>query len=214
MKIAPSILACNFSNIGNEIKKITNAGADMVHMDVMDGHFVPNISFGAPIIASIRDLTNIQFDVHLMISNPFDYIDVFSKSGADIITFHIESRSNISETIKKIRLCNKKVGIAIKPLTDLSVVTKFLNQIDVLLVMTVEPGFGGQSFMENQVSKISELRNIIDSKGFITLIEVDGGINPKTAILVKKAGADICVAGTSIFKSPNMHDTILKIKQE
>ncbi len=212
MKIAPSMLACNFSEMGNEIKKITKAGADLVHMDVMDGNFVPNISFGAGIIKSLRKLTHLPFDVHLMILKPLLYLDEFATSGADSITFHIESESNPFNTIKKIQKLNKKAGISLKPDTDIAKVLPFLPFIDIILVMTVEPGFGGQNFLMSQLAKIEKLRNIINDNKFNCVIEVDGGINFDTVKLVQKAGADICVAGTSLFKSENMHEAIQKMK--
>lgn len=212
MKIAPSMLACNFSEMGNEIKKITKAGADLVHMDVMDGNFVPNISFGAGIIKSLRKLTHLPFDVHLMILKPLLYLNEFATSGADRITFHIESESNPFNTIKKIQKLNKKAGISLKPDTDIAKVLPFLPFIDIILVMTVEPGFGGQNFLMSQLAKIEKLRNIINDNKFNCVIEVDGGINFDTVKLVQKAGADICVAGTSLFKSENMHEAIQKMK--
>lgn len=212
MKIAPSILACNFAEMGNEITKVTDAKADLIHMDVMDGHFVPNISFGADIIKSLRPLTVLPFDVHLMISNPIAYIDRFVQCGADIITFHIESDSNPFLTIKKIRSFNIKPGISLKPKTDIAKILPLLPIVDFVLVMTVEPGFGGQEFMQNQISKIKRLKEIIVENDFKCLIEVDGGINLNTAKLVSDAGADICVAGTSIFKSKNMEHTIKNMK--
>lgn len=214
MKVAPSVLACNFAHMGAEVRKVTQAGADMLHLDVMDGHFVDNISFGPGIISSIRSCTDLPFDVHLMISDPIKYIDAFSESGADMITFHIESSSNPSEVIEKIKSHNKKVGIAVRPCTDCESVLKYLVDIDLVLVMTVEPGFGGQEFLKNQINKISKLRQEIDKKNLDVLIEVDGGINLNTVRLVRDAGADICVAGTSIFRADDMKEVIAKIKEE
>lgn len=212
MKIAPSMLACNFAEMGKEIIKIDKAGADLVHMDIMDGHFVPNISFGPGVVKSLRNMTSLPFDVHLMISNPQKYINEFANAGADIITFHIESTLNPIDTIKKIRLLNKNVGISFRPSTDLTKIFPFLPLIDVILVMTVEPGFGGQKFMTSQLAKIEKLKSAITSNNLKCLIEVDGGINFDTIKLVKNAGADICVAGTSLFKSDNMYDAIKKMK--
>lgn len=212
MKIAPSMLACNFTEMGKEIIKIDKAGADLVHMDIMDGHFVPNISFGPGVVKSLRNMTSLPFDVHLMISNPQKYINEFANAGADIITFHIESTLNPIDTIKKIRLLNKNVGISFRPSTDLTKIFPFLPLIDVILVMTVEPGFGGQKFMTSQLTKIEKLKSAITSNNLKCLIEVDGGINFDTIKFVKNAGADICVAGTSLFKSDNMYDAIKKMK--
>lgn len=212
MKIAPSMLACNFAEMGKEIIKTDKAGADLVHMDIMDGHFVPNISFGPGVVKSLRNMTSLPFDVHLMISNPQKYINEFANAGADIITFHIESTLNPIDTIKKIRLLNKNVGISFRPSTDLTKIFPFLPLIDVILVMTVEPGFGGQKFMTSQLAKIEKLKSAITSNNLKCLIEVDGGINFDTIKLVKNAGADICVAGTSLFKSDNMYDAIKKMK--
>ncbi len=212
MKIAPSMLACNFAEMGKEIIKTDKAGADLVHMDIMDGHFVPNISFGPGVVKSLRNMTSLPFDVHLMISNPQKYINEFANAGADIITFHIESTLNPIDTIKKIRLLNKNVGISFRPSTDLTKIFPFLPLIDVILVMTVEPGFGGQKFMTSQLTKIEKLKSAITSNNLKCLIEVDGGINFDTIKLVKNAGADICVAGTSLFKSDNMYDAIKKMK--
>lgn len=212
MKIAPSMLACNFSEMGNEIKKITKAGADLVHMDVMDGTFVSNISFGADIIKSLRGLTHLPFDVHLMILDPLVYLDKFAAAGADSITFHVESESDPFITIKEIQKLNKKVGISLKPDTDITEILPFLPFVDIVLVMTVEPGFGGQDFLMNQLAKIEKLRNIIDSNRFRCVIEVDGGINYDTIKHAKKFGADICVAGTSLFRAENICEAIQKMQ--
>lgn len=212
MKIAPSMFACNFSEMGNEIKKITKAGADLVHMDVMDGGFVPNISFGADIIKSLRGLTHLPFDVHLMILDPLVYLDKFAAAGADSITFHVESESDPFITIKEIQKLNKKVGISLKPDTDITEILPFLPFVDIVLVMTVEPGFGGQDFLMSQLAKIGKLRNIIDSNRFRCVIEVDGGINYDTVKHAKKFGADICVAGTSLFRAENIYEAIQKMQ--
>lgn len=212
MKIAPSILNCNFTEIGQEIINVTNANADLIHLDIMDGHFVPNISFGPDVVKSIRRTTSLPLDVHLMISEPNEYIKRFYESGANIVTFHIESSSNPFKTIKKIRSFNLFVGIAIKPGTDIAKLIPFVPFVDLILIMTVEPGFGGQKFMKSQIPKINALREIIDSNRFKCLIEVDGGINTDTAALVKNAGVDICVAGTSIFNAENMAEAIKMMK--
>lgn len=208
MKIAPSMLACDFSIMGEEIKKISDNGADWVHMDVMDGIFVPNISFGAPIIKSLRHLTKLPFDVHLMIKNPIKYITQFVDAGADIITFHLESDSNTFETIKKIKSYGKKVGISIKPSTDISELKPYLGDIDLVLVMTVEPGFGGQKFMAEQMEKALYIRQNAPN----VIIEVDGGINLETIDTAKKYPVDVAVSGTCIFNSENLKETIEKLK--
>ena len=212
MLIAPSILSSDFSRLEVEIKKIEKAGADLLHLDVMDGHFVPNITFGAPVIKSIRKCTNLPFDVHLMIENPEKYIDDFLSSGADIITFHIESTEKTLENIERIKSFDKKVGISLKPKTDLNEILPFLDKIDVVLIMSVEPGFSGQRFIFSTVEKIKKLRKVIDEKKLSTKIEVDGGINPETVNIVKEAGAEICVAGDSIFKSQNYTKSINLLK--
>lgn len=210
MKISPSILASDFSNLSNEIERIKIA--DMVHLDIMDGHFVPNISFGADVVKSLRDKTNLIFDVHLMISNPLQYIKNFADAGADIITFHIESNSDILETIKEIRYYGKKVGIALKPKTNVKEIYEYLKYIDLVLIMTVEPGFGGQKFMPDQLEKAVFIKNM--SKNLNLLIEIDGGVNFETINLAKRYPIDICVSGTCVFKSQNAEETIVNLKQK
>lgn len=212
MLIAPSILSSDFSKLEEEIKKVEKAGADLLHLDVMDGHFVPNITFGAPVIKSIRKCTKLPFDVHLMIENPEKYIYDFLSSGADILTFHIESTGKTLENIEKIKKSGKKVGISLKPKTDLNEILPFLDKIDVVLIMSVEPGFSGQKFIPSTVDKIKKLRKIIDDQKLSTKIEVDGGINPETVNIVKEVGAEICVAGDSIFKSQNYTKSINLLK--
>ena len=212
IKVSPSMLACEFSEMGKEIIKIENSGADMVHMDVMDGHFVPNISFGPAIIKSLRKLSSLPFDVHLMIQDPYKYISEFSDSGADIITFHLESSSNIKKTIEKIKSNNIKAGIAINPCTAPEKVFPFLKYIDLVLIMTVNPGFGGQKFMADQLLKVKTLKQEIINKNLNTLIEIDGGVNLSTLNLIKNYPIDIYVSGTCIFKSSNIKETIKKFK--
>ena len=208
MKVSPSILASDFSKLSDEIKRIETA--DMVHLDIMDGHFVPNISFGADVVKSLRDKTNLIFDLHLMISNPIKYIKNFADAGADIITFHIESNSDVLATIKEIKKYGKKVGIAIKPKTDEKEIIKYLDYIDLALIMTVEPGFGGQKFMPEQLEKSLFIKNM--SKNPYLLIEIDGGVNFETINLTKRYPIDICVSGTCIFKNPNAEEAILALK--
>ena len=200
IKISPSILASDFSRLGEEAVSCYEAGAELLHIDVMDGHFVPNITLGAPIVKSLRKCSPIIFDVHLMISEPYRYIADFCDAGADIITFHIESESDPAETVKLIKSFGKKSGIALKPATPAAEVFRYLDDIDMVLVMTVEPGFGGQSFMEDQLSKIEEVRKECIRRGIDMDIQVDGGITDKTAELVKKAGANVLVAGSFVFK--------------
>ncbi len=216
IKISPSLLACDFSKMGLEVTKISNFDIDMVHMDIMDGHFVPNISFGAPIVKSLRNLTNLIFDVHLMISDPYKYILDFVNSGADIITFHLESNNNynyIINTINKIKNCSKKVGLAIKPNTSYEALIPYLRHLDLVLIMTVEPGFGGQKFMPEQLNKVKLLKNYLNKNNFNNIqIQIDGGVNTKTIKIIKNYPVDICVSGTCIFKSNNISETIKKLK--
>ena len=200
--VAPSILAADFSELGNEIKKIDAAGADLVHIDVMDGHFVPNISMGPPVIAGIRKTTELIFDVHLMISEPGKYIDSFAKSGADCITFHLEAEGNPEETIKRIKDNGCSVGISIKPGTAVEELMPFMGMIDMVLIMSVEPGFGGQKFMSDMMAKVTFLRDYIEKNNFPVHIQVDGGIDESTVSQVIGAGGNILVAGTAVFRHP------------
>ena len=206
MKISPSILASDYANLESELKRIESS--DLIHVDVMDGHFVPNISIGAPVTAAIKKVCSVPFDVHLMISDPLKYTEDFAKAGADIICFHIESDSDTKETIDKILSLGKKAALAIKPKTPVEEVIPFLDRLSMVLVMTVEPGFGGQSFMEDMMPKIEKLR-VLGYKGDI---EVDGGVNPETIKLAAKAGANVFVAGSAVFKSENPADTITLLR--
>lgn len=202
--ISASILSADFSKLSEELKRAEQSNVDMIHFDVMDGHFVPNISFGIPVLQSIKKCTGITFDVHLMITNPFDYIEQFAKAGADIITFHAEASSDIEKTIDKIHSHGLKAGISIKPATPCETIYPFLEKLDMVLIMTVEPGFGGQGFIESTLAKISQLKKYIDEKGYNIDIQVDGGINDKTATLVKTAGANNLVSGSYLFNSEDM----------
>ena len=212
MKVAPSLLSCDFTNMGSEIKRIEGSGADMVHLDIMDGHFVPNITFGPMVVNALRGLVRIPFDVHLMVSDPLYYSNIFAKCGADIITFHIESDSNLEETIKSIHSHKKKAGISIKPGTPAEAITEYIKDIEMVLIMTVEPGFGGQKFMYDQVQKIRTIREIANRENHEIMIEVDGGINEETSKVCREAGADICVAGTSVFKSGDISLAIKRLR--
>lgn len=213
MLIAPSLLSCDFSKMGQEIKRMEEAKADIMHLDVMDGHFVPNITFGAPVIKTVRSYTDVPFDVHLMISEPLKYIDDFADAGADIITFHVESDSPIQETIDKIKSRGVKAGLVIKPNTPASAVFPYLKDLYMVLVMTVEPGFGGQSFMEDMLPKVEEIRTEANKTNPQLLIEVDGGIAEGTIAKASKAGVDICVAGTAVFKADDSAQAIANLKK-
>ena len=203
IQISPSILSADFSNLEKDIKKLETAGADMIHVDVMDGHFVPNLTIGPPVIKSLRKHTNLTFDVHLMISPVHKYIESFSNAGADIITFHPEATESMNETISLIKKLKKKVGVSLNPQTSIDLVKDFLDKIDLVLVMSVHPGFGGQKFMPEVLDKIEDLSKLKKEKKLTFDIEVDGGIDFDNSKLVKKAGANILVSGTTIFKNNN-----------
>lgn len=206
-----SILSADFCNLGRDIEKAEAAGCEYIHFDVMDGVFVPNISYGIPILKAVSKIVKGTLDVHLMIIDPIKYVKDFADNGADIITFHSEADSDVIETINAIHSCGKKAGLAIKPNTPVSDVKQYLDKIDMLLVMTVEPGFGGQGFISETLDKIAEAKKIIDSRGLDVPIQVDGGINAETAELVKKAGAEILVAGSYVFGAENMGSAVEKL---
>lgn len=212
IKVAPSILSADFSHLAAEILKIEQAGADWVHIDVMDGHFVPNLTFGAPVVAAIRPVTKLPFDVHLMVSNPQDFVDPFVKAGADIITVHAETAPHLHRLIQTIKERGKKAGVSLNPATPLSVVEEVLGDIDMVLIMSVNPGFGGQQFIPAAVDKIARLRAMLTARRLTVDIEVDGGINAVTARKVTAAGANILVAGSAVYGAPDIAAAIKAIR--
>jgi len=212
IKIAPSILSADFSILGEEVKNLDMAGADYIHVDVMDGHFVPNITFGPVVIKKIRKYTKLPFDVHLMISPVEKYIKDFADAGADIITIHPEATDNIERCIKTIKSLGKKAGVSLNPKTPILSIEKVIDTLDLVLVMSVHPGFAGQSFMPEVLSKVKELRKIINAKGLKTDLEIDGGINFETGALAIQAGADVLVSGTTIFSGKSLKDNIQKLR--
>ncbi len=203
IQISPSILSADFSQLSNEIKRLEDGGADMIHVDVMDGHFVPNLTIGPPVIKSLKKHSSILFDVHLMISPVHKYIKAYADAGADIITIHPEATDDINSSISLIKELNKKVGVSLNPKTRVDVIIEHLNKIDLVLIMSVNPGFGGQKFMPEVLSKIEELKQLRTTKDLDFDIEIDGGINFENSKMAIRAGANILVSGTTIFKSNN-----------
>ena len=210
ISIAPSILSADLFRLGEEIKQVEEAGADWLHVDIMDGHFVPNLSFGPSLVSSLNGKTNLPLDVHLMVEKPLLFVELFAKAGADLLTVHIEAKDDLSQTFKQIKSLGVKVGLSIKPDTDPELITPWLGELDLILVMSVYPGFGGQSFLPHSEKQIRQVRDIINRSGKSIWLEVDGGINIQTAPLAIQAGADALVAGNAIFKAA---DPVLALKQ-
>ncbi|HCE44661.1 MAG TPA: ribulose-phosphate 3-epimerase [Lentisphaeria bacterium] len=211
--IAPSILAANFAELGNEIARVEKAGADLIHVDIMDGHFVPNLTIGPPVVQALRNITKLPFDVHLMLTNPKSFVKPFADAGADSITFHVECSDNIEDTIREIRSFGCSAGLSLKPKTPADKLIPYLDKIDLVLVMTVEPGFGGQSFMSDMMPKTRAIRDAIIKLDRKIHLEVDGGIDGKSIFVVAEAGANMIVAGTSVFRAPEgAAEAIRKLK--
>lgn len=214
IKIAPSILSADFSCLGQQVREAVRAGADYIHVDVMDGHYVPNISVGIPVVESLRKITRIPLDVHLMIEKPELYVQKFAMAGADIITVHVEASPHLDATVNAIRKLGKKAGVSLNPATSLSTIDEILLSVDLVLVMTVNPGFGGQTFISGMVDKIARLKQMIYNRKAKAELEVDGGITAKTAPIVVKAGANVLVAGTAIFNQESTIDDAMKKLRE
>jgi ribulose-phosphate 3-epimerase len=212
VKIAPSILSADFSKLGEEIKAVEMAGADYIHVDVMDGHFVPNITLGPLVVQAIRPITKLPLDVHLMIEKPELYIEAFANAGADIITVHVEASTHLHRTIQMIKKKGVKAGVVLNPATPVDTIKHIIHDIDLVLLMTVNPGFGGQSFIENVIPKIKEVSELVHAYGLNVEIEVDGGVNAETAPLCIEAGANVLVAGSAIYGKKDLKDAISSIR--
>ena len=212
MKVSPSILTCDFAHAADEVRFVADSGADMVHLDVMDGVFVPNLSFGPPVIAALRPHTDLFFDVHLMMQHPRRLLPAFAKAGADLINIHLECADPIRETLEDIRALGKQAAITLKPATPAEEAFPYLDMVDMVLVMTVEPGFGGQSFMADMMPKVTALRQEIDRRGLSVSIQVDGGIGAATAPIAAAAGADVAVMGSAVFNDPNPRALVAQVQ--
>ena len=212
MKVSPSILTCDFAHAADEVRFVADSGADMVHLDVMDGVFVPNLSFGPPVIAALRPHTDLFFDVHLMMTHPRRLLPAFAKAGADLINIHLECADPIAETLADIRALGKQAAVTLKPATPAEEAFPYLDMVDMVLVMTVEPGFGGQSFMEDMMPKVTALRQEIDRRGLSVSIQVDGGIGAATAPIAAAAGADVAVMGSAVFNAPDPRELVSQVQ--
>jgi len=211
--IAPSILSADFSKLGDEIQSVEKAGADWIHVDVMDGHFVPNITIGPLVVKAARRITSLPLDVHLMIENPDRYIEDFAKAGADLISVQVEACIHLNRTIQLIKSLDLRAGVVLNPATPLSAIEWILEDVDFVMIMSVNPGFGGQKFIPNSVDRVRALRKMIQEQGLSILIEIDGGVNEKTIKNISDAGVDVFVAGSAIFKSPDYKETISKFRK-